>query len=85
MVLRRGAESGAVLVKVNRMDGFARVLDRWTGLDGTVEWSPVPREAWSAEADIDAYLQRRLDADPDLWAVEVESADGEGFTDADMP
>lgn len=88
-VRRRGAEeAGAVLIKVNRLDG--------TG----VLYGPAPqtafdqaqpaarffsvvlgREAPVADADIEARLTREIRFDPDVWIVEVEDRAGRHFLD----
>ena len=78
VVVRKGDPSaGAVLVKMNRGDGTARLLAEATKGDGDRIWmQPV---ASAAEADLDRYIDRAVRIDPDLWVVEIEDREGRHF------
>lgn len=79
-VVRRGdADAGAVLLKVNRLDGTAEVLSRATRGDGTRVWLRTMGKAAVPEADADAYLARAVSKDPDVWIVEIEDRQGRHF------
>jgi len=80
MVVRRGdAQSGVVLVKVNRLDRSASVYSPARAGDGSLIWmagtgpEPVP------EPEADAYIERQRKFDPDLWVVEIEDRAGRHF------
>ena len=78
-VARKGdVRAGAVLVKaVNRTDGSVRLYAEATRADGERIWmQPV---ASTDEAELDAYAQRALRIDPDLWVVEIEDRQGRHF------
>ncbi len=78
-VLRKGdARGGAVLVKtIDRRTGRALLWSEATRAEGETVWMlPIPGET---EADVDAYIERAARIDPDIWAVEVEDADGRRF------
>ena len=78
-VARKGdPRAGAVLVKaVNRGDGSVRLYAEATRADGDRVWmQPVGS---TEEADLDAYVQRALRIDPDLWVVEIEDREGTHF------
>jgi hypothetical protein len=78
-VARKGdPRAGAVLVKaVNRSDGTARLYAEATRADGERIWmQPVGS---TEEAALDAYVQRSLRIDPDLWVVEIEDRQGRHF------
>lgn len=78
-VARKGdPRAGAVLVKaVNRRAGTARLYSEATRGDGERVWmQPTPSEI---EADLDAYIERALRIDPDLWVVEIEDTEGRHF------
>ncbi|WP_300071912.1 DUF1491 family protein [uncultured Ruegeria sp.] len=71
--------AGAVLVKLNTLDGqavaFQRSFDLMSGDRKWVELSSGP------EADVDAAIQRQRSFDPDLWVIEVEDRRGRHLLD----
>ena len=76
-LLRRGYEdAGAILIRLDLLDGSAVVLTQTRDAEGEPAWmrgtgaNPVP----SAEAD--AYIDRQVGRDPDIWVVEVEDRAG---------
>ncbi len=76
-LLRRGEpRAGAVLVKVNLMGPGCRVLSQVRDGLGQLGWMSALGEAPATEAEADAYIERAVKRDPDLWVVEVESRDG---------
>ncbi|WP_170550886.1 MULTISPECIES: DUF1491 family protein [Ruegeria] len=66
--------AGAVLVKLNTLDGravaFQRSFDLMSGERKWVELSS------GAEMDVDEAIQRQRSFDPDLWVIEVEDRQG---------
>lgn len=79
-VTRRGDETaGAVIVKVNSLDGQARAMARGFDLaTGARAWEAL---AAGAEADVDAAIARQAGFDPDLWVLEVEDRAGRDLLD----
>jgi hypothetical protein len=78
-VLRKGdARAGAVLVKaVNRPAGSARLYAEATRMDGERIWmQPAPSDQ---EAELDAYIERAVRVDPDVWVVEIDDKQGRHF------
>lgn len=71
--------AGAVLVKLNTLDGqahaFQRSFDLMTGARTWVELASGP------EAEVDAAIDRQRKSDPDLWVIEVESREGRHLLD----
>jgi hypothetical protein len=72
-VLRRGdPDSGGVLVVLRAPEGLC-VLSRIYTASGESAWmratgpDPVPQEA------ADAYVERQVRRDPDLWVVEFDA------------
>lgn len=71
--------AGAVLVKLNTLDGQARVFQR--------EFNLMTNErAWAEltagpETDVDSSITRQRDFDPDLWVIEVEDRQGRHLLD----
>ncbi len=71
--------AGAVLVKLNTLDGQARAFHRTYDLmSGNRTWDEL---AAGAEADVDASINRQRSFDPDLWVVEVEDRMGRHLLD----
>ncbi len=72
--------AGAVLVKLNTLDGQATAFQRSVDLmTGARQWIEL---AAGAEADVDAAIAKQRGFDPDLWVVEVEDAKGRHLLDA---
>lgn len=79
VVARKGdASAGAVLVKTyNPRTRAAGLYVEAVRGDGERVWmSPI---ADTAEAEIDAYVERAYRRDPDLWVVEIEDVEGRSF------
>ncbi|AHM03887.1 ATP-dependent Zn protease [Roseibacterium elongatum DSM 19469] len=71
--------AGAVLVKLNTLDGTARAFQRSFDLmTGDRAWVVL---AEGQEATVDAAIARQRDVDPDLWVVEVEDRAGRHLLD----
>ena len=65
---------GAVLVKLNTLDGRARAFTRSFDLTtGDRTWVAL---AEGEEAEVDAAVARQRGFDPDLWVIEVEDRSG---------
>lgn len=78
-VTARGDESaGAVIVKLNTLDGQARAFSRNYDATGARVWAQL---AEGAEAEVDAALTRQRGFDPDLWVIEVEDRGGRTLLD----
>ena len=70
---------GAVLVKLNTLDGQAQAFQRSFDLQsGDRVWAELTS---GAEADVDASIQRQQGFDPDLWVIEVEDRNGRHLLD----
>ncbi|KIC17862.1 MULTISPECIES: DUF1491 family protein [unclassified Leisingera] len=71
--------AGAVLVKLNTLDGQARAFHRTYDLmSGDRKWDAL---AEGAETDVDASINRQRSFDPDLWVIEVEDRQGRHLLD----
>jgi len=76
-VVRKGdADGGTALVKVRTPNGNAVLYRPVRNMDGARVWWP---KGPSPEREIDAYMNARLDDDPDLWIIEIEDRDGRHF------
>jgi hypothetical protein len=75
-VIRRGdPSSGALILKINLLNGTARVLIEIRDDDARV-WTPATHNDPMPESDADAYLARQADIDPDAWLIEIEDKQG---------
>ena len=71
--------AGAVLVKLNTLDGNAKAFQRSFDLmSGERAWMVL---AEGAERDVDAALAKQRSFDPDLWVIEVEDRQGRNLLD----
>ena len=76
-VIRKGdPQSGTLLLKINRLGGGCSVLGQSRDLDGNLGWLPAFADEAVGEAQADAYIDRALQRDPDLWVVEIEDREG---------
>lgn len=75
-IVQRGYSSvGTILLKINLLNGTARVLTRIREEDELV-WTPVTRTDPMDDRDADAYLLKQGKIDPDLWIIEIEDKQG---------
>jgi hypothetical protein len=81
-VVKRGdSTAGAVLVKLNTLDGRAVCYQRSFDLmTGKRQWVVL---AEGHEAAVDASLARQRGFDPDVWVIEVEDKQGRHLLDQD--
>lgn len=71
--------SGAVLIKLNTLDGQARAYQRSFDLmSGERTWVELSA---GAEPEVDQAIARQKGFDPDLWVVEVEDRAGRHLLD----
>lgn len=80
IIAKGDATAGAVIVKLNTLDGNAKAFHRSYDLDGNRVWATL---AEGAERDVDASLTKQRSFDPDIWVIEVESRDGRHLLDED--
>ena len=79
VVARGDATAGAVLVKLNTLDGQARCFQRSFDLmTGERRWVVL---AEGDEAAVDASITAQRGFDPDLWVIEVEDRAGRHLLD----
>jgi len=77
VVARRGDSSaGAVLIKLNRFEHGCTVFAAGNSLDGGRVWRRATGAEPVPEAEADAYIERQIGYDPDIWVLEIEDRDG---------
>ena len=72
---------GAVLVKLNTLDGHATAFQRSFDLmSGERAWVTLSQ---GLESEVDEAIARQRSFDPDLWVIEVEDRAGRHLLDED--
>ncbi|MBU0800375.1 MAG: DUF1491 family protein [Alphaproteobacteria bacterium] len=72
-VINKGAYgSGTVMVKIYAPGEGCLLLQQQRGLDGQMGWLALFKGAVTPEGEVDAYITRAVNMDPDLWVIEVE-------------
>lgn len=77
VLLRRGdPHGGAVVLKVVGENETCRILSQMRDADGAQAWMAANKGEPANGADTDAYMERALKRDPDLWVIEIEDRRG---------
>ncbi|GAB0114479.1 DUF1491 family protein [Acidisoma sp. C75] len=76
MVLRRGdADAGGILVALRNREGAVVVLSQTRTEGGELAWLRGTGAEPVDQARADAYVDRQLRFDPDLWVIEFDAPD----------
>ena len=88
VVRRRGAEeAGAIFVRIDRLDGTADLYGPapQTEFDearpGDRAFMACLKAQQRPNDELEKYVSRQIDFDPDIWIVEVEDRKGRHFLD----
>ena len=87
LIARRGdPDAGAVAVKVYLGQRQAHLFVQSRDLDGNSIWrdplAPDDQDQHAhGESEIDAWLEKEISIDPDLWIIEIEDKNGRAFLD----
>jgi hypothetical protein len=78
-VVRHGDDdAGAPFIKINHLDGTASLYGPapagFSEVADDQRFVALFAAGNTSEADVDAYIKRQSDFDPDLWLIEVEDA-----------
>lgn len=75
-VVRKGdPSSGSLILKINLLNGTARVLYE-VRYDGERVWTLALGAEFMDDREADAYLTRQGEIDPDAWLIEIEDKQG---------
>jgi len=79
-VVKKGdLTAGAVMIKLNTLDGKAKAFQREFNLmEDRRDWAVLSE---GDERDVDAALMKQRSFDPDLWIIEVEDRQGRTLLD----
>ena len=79
IVQKGDGTAGAILVKLNTLDGMAVCFQRsFDIMSGERQWVVL---AEGDEAEVDASITRQKGFDPDLWVIEIEDKEGRHLLD----
>lgn len=70
---------GIILVQLLDRGRFGTLLERMTDLQGRQTMVRCGPKDGSQATELSDYISKRKRADPDLWLVELDVADGERF------
>ena len=74
-IQKGNASSGLLLLKLNNLQGQVRLLAQQRDfMEDTLIWVAALDEEVVEEVKADAYIQRAVTTDPDLWVLEIEDA-----------
>lgn len=77
-VLQKGdLIAGSILIICVEKGENLKVLEKMPGLDGPPTWQQIWPQAIEKQQDLDGYLSRRRQFDPDLWLIELDIPDAE--------
>jgi len=77
-VVRRGdPDSGTVLLKLNRFEEGVTVYTQASSTNETPAWSCGTGPKPVTEGEADAYIERQVKYDPDVWVLEIEDRKGQ--------
>lgn len=88
-VLHSGDDgAGAILIQcIGRADGnlpASRLYERQPDFSLGYSLAPLATQSWGDEAELAQYIERRRRSDPDLWVIELDSANAERLAAAIM-
>ena len=72
-IINKGSpSSGLVLLKIYAPGEGAVLMQQQRNLEGEMGWMRLFKGEVTPESEVDAYIKRSVDRDPDLWAIEIE-------------
>jgi hypothetical protein len=80
-VLQKGdPTSGAILLVGVIRGANPMIYEHFQGFDGPAKWEKLFPGKDPSEAEISEYLKKRSARDPDLWVIELDTADEQRLT-----
>lgn len=80
MLLARGDDSAGGLIVVCAERGeIVKIIERGHDINDRLVWRPIDLHMTHVGTVFNDYLLRRRNADPDLWAIELDTPDSERF------
>ena len=69
---RGDKKTGVILLKLNGLSGLCRMLIQQRDMEGRMVWVNASASETMDDAKAEAYIQRAILRDPDLWVIEIE-------------
>lgn len=77
-ITRRGnSDAGAILLKLNRLDAGVEVFSQVRDAEGRRAWLRGTGDTLISDQAAEAYIEKQLKYDPDLWVLEIEDPKSE--------
>ena len=75
-IIQEGAYgSGTVMLKINGFGNGCKLLQQQRNFDGDLGWMMLFKGEIVAENEVDSYIDRSIQRDPDMWVIEIEDKD----------
>ena len=72
-ILNKGAHaSGTILLKLNGRENGCILLQQQRDVNGVMGWLKLFKDKAVEESELDSYITRAVDRDPDVWVLEIE-------------
>ena len=85
-LLRRGdSEAGTVLIRLDRRQAGTIVLSLARDPEGRLHWLAATGEDPVDGEAADAYVERQVRRDPDIWVIEIDDPKGAARATLDTP
>ena len=76
-VVKRGGEvRGTVMLRISIPSKGSRILTQARDMDGKPGWLDPHDGVLVDESTASGYIRQAVDADPDLWVLEIEDKEG---------
>jgi len=73
VVVRKGdPDAGTILLKIDRRAAGVEVFSQVRSSDGSRAWMRATGAGPVEETRADAYIERQLKFDPDIWVLEID-------------
>ncbi len=64
------------MLKLNSLQGKVKlIIQERDFMTDEMTWAPALEQETVEEPEADAYIQRAISRDPDLWVIEIEDRD----------
>lgn len=79
-VLKRGdPDRGSIVLVITSRGRHVAILERMLGPGGSYGWNPAGPADSGRSQEVAAFLRKRAQFDPDIWAIELDIANPERF------